>query len=313
MANKIPVGGTIGRAYGFAFGNVINNIGVIWIPMAILYGAMFVFQGPYLDAITGMTSRDPQAVLRIFPMFLAVMLASVVILVSVYAGLTKEALGLRSGSAFLQFPFGAGTWRLLGANILFFLVMCVVYIAILIVSFIGGLILAAVIGSAKGSGNLMAAGLLVTVFVLVVACTMLYIATRLSFLLAPVTIAERRISLVRAWQLTKGNFWRIFVILLVLVIPLLILEAVYFVMVFGKDFFAGFHPGMTPDEIAQMQQHQMAASREIMERQARYWYISYPITFLVTTIVYGMFAGASAAAYKAVVPSDGSAEAEAMS
>lgn len=312
MANKVPIGRTIAGAYGFAFGNIINNIGQIWIPLAVLYGITFLFQGPYMDAMSGMMARDPQAAMRALPLFFGFMLAFLVLLAGAYAGLTKEALGLRTGSAFLQFPLGAGTWRLIAANILLALVMCVIYIAFVIAAFIIGAIVAAVAGGRSTGGTTMAAGLLAVTVGVVVLCAMTYIGLRLSFLLAPVTIAEQRISLIRAWQLTKGSFWRIFVVMLAVLVPLIIAEGFFFALFF-KDFFAGFHPGMSPDELARMQERQMEINRAFMEKQNRYWFIAIPIGFVVTAIAYGLFAGAGASAYKAVAPSDGSSEAEVMS
>ena len=311
MANKIPVGRSIGGAYSFAFGNILNNIGEIWIPLAILCVVMFFFQKPYLDAVTGMAAQDPQAAMRILPLFFGIFVAMTVLLTAIHAGLTKEALGLRRGSAFLQFPFGAGTWRLLGANLLLMVVMWVIYFAAVIIGLVGGILLAVIFGGQNG--NPAVVGLIVGVCALIFVGALIYILARFSFLLAPVTIAENRISLIRAWQLTRGSFWRIFVILLVLLIPVVILEMIVFVLFIGRDLFAGFHPGMTPQEIVQQQQQQMVVVRQVMERMSGYWFVTYPLSFLVTAVIYGMFAGASAAAYKAVVPSDGTPEAEAMS
>jgi hypothetical protein len=51
-------------------------------------------------------------------------------------------------------------------------------------------------------------------------CGFLYVIFRWSFFIAPVVVAEGRIGLGRAWQLGRGNFWRIFAILLIVSLPI---------------------------------------------------------------------------------------------
>ncbi len=67
MAEKIPVGGTIARAYGFAFGNIVNNLGMIWIPVVILWAAAYFLQAPYLKAAMNGVGAGPGAALAAFP------------------------------------------------------------------------------------------------------------------------------------------------------------------------------------------------------------------------------------------------------
>ena len=71
MTGKIPVGATIARAYGFAFGNIVNNLGMIWIPVAILYGLLFYFHSAYMNAMTVFLSRDFGQMQRVLPYFFA--------------------------------------------------------------------------------------------------------------------------------------------------------------------------------------------------------------------------------------------------
>src|SRR5262245_25078477 len=132
MSGKIPVGTTIARAYGFAFGNIVNNLGMIWLPVAILYGLLFYFHGAYMNAMTAFMSRDMGQIQRALPFFFAGYAIMFVLLTAQVAALTKEAMGLRKGSAWLQFPFGAGMWRLLIGYIALFLVCIVLYFALII-------------------------------------------------------------------------------------------------------------------------------------------------------------------------------------
>ncbi len=309
MAARIPVGGTIARAYGFAFGNIINNLGVIWIPVAILYALTFLFQGRYMQAALDVGSRNPQAMTAAIPFMFAALIVVVLLLTAQFAGLTKEALGLRTGSAFLQFPFGAAMWRLLGSWLLYGLVMIVIYIGFILINVVLLATMGGVLRGAGTGGTAMAIGLVTLVLMLVAICAFVYISVRLSFMIAPVVVAERKVSLVRAWELTKGNFWRIFVINMVLFLPLLILECVYIYYLYGPSFLPPMGAHVTPDQIAAWSQHQQEVSRLAMERSNRYWFVVYPVGLLVSLVFYGLFTGASAFAYRAVTQTDTASEA----
>jgi hypothetical protein len=63
IVNKIPVGATVARAYGFAFGNIVNNLGAIWIPATILYVLTFLFRDRYINATFDLMTRDPQSMI----------------------------------------------------------------------------------------------------------------------------------------------------------------------------------------------------------------------------------------------------------
>ena len=186
LVNKIPVGATIARAYGFSFGNIVNNLGAIWIPVAILYALAYLFHVQYMSATLRLMTHDPQSILIGMRFMFVAIIVSFVLLTAQVAALTKEALGLRTGSAFLQFPFGAAAWRLMGAYLLYFLVMIVIYIGCILV--VGGGIVAA-IGLQVGTVGKMITGLVVLAYVIVVLCGFFYIAIRLSFLMAPVAVA----------------------------------------------------------------------------------------------------------------------------
>ena len=306
MAGKIPVGATVARAYGFAFGNIVNNLGMIWIPVALLWAASYFLQRPYLDATMG-AMGNPQATLAALPLISGYFVISFVLLSAQVAALTKEALGLRTGNAFLQFPFGAGAWRLLAAFFLYFVVMAVVYVAILLGSLLfTGLIVA--ISGGHGAGSAMAAGFVALGLIVFVLCALLYIATRLSFFLAPVAVAEHRVSLIRAWQLSAKNFWRIFAVFFILFLPFLVLEFVLIYEMLGPNFFTPAHPGMTPQDVMAHAQHQQEIVRQMTGKMQSYWFITYPLGLIVALIAYGMYAGAAAYAYRAVTHEDNSQE-----
>ena len=304
MTGKIPVGATIARAYGFAFGNIVNNLGMIWIPVAILYGLLFYFHSAYMNAMTVFLSRDFGQMQRVLPYFFAGYAIMFVLLTAQVTALTREAMGLRQGSAWLQFPFGAGMWRLLIGYIALILVCIVLYIAVILVGVVGGIIGGAIAKLAGGGAAPVVVALVVGIFALAIGCAFIYAVVRLSFFLAPAAVDGPQ-ALRKGWALTRGNFWRIFLIGLSIFIPLLIVEAAYFYFLMGPDMLIPPHmQTMTPQALEQWQEHQRAASLALMQRTQDRWYIFYPAGLVVALILYGLMSGASAFAYRALVPLD---------
>ena len=117
-------------------------------------------------------------------------------------------------------------------------------------------------------------------------------------------MAEHRVSLIRSWELGKGNFWRIFVVILSILIPLVALEVAVFLAVYGSGFIPPIHPGVTQDELNAFNLHQ----RQVLANSQHWWFITYPLGLLVGLIFYGLFSGATAHAYRAVTVSDNAAE-----
>lgn len=310
MAGKIPVGATIARAYGFAFGNILNNLGAIWVPVAILYGLLFYFRGAYMNATTAFMSHDFETIRRVLPFIFAGYAIMFVLLTAQVAALTKEAMGLRRGSAWLQFPFGAAMWRLLAGYIALFMVCVVLYFVMILAIVLGGIIGGVTAKLAAGHSAPMLVGVAIGIFAFVIACAFIYSVVRLSFLLAPAAVDGPR-ALRRGWELTRGNFWRIFVMGLTIFIPLLIVEGVYLYFVMGPDMLLPPHvQGMTQQALEQWQEHQRAAALALMQRTQDHWYIVYPIALFFSVVIYGLMTGVSAFAYRALVPLDVEAPAE---
>jgi hypothetical protein len=300
MANKVPVGATLARAYGFAFGNILNNLGAIWLPVAILYGLLIVFGRPYNAAVVTMLSRDPQAILRVMPYVLLGYLVLFVLLTAQIAALTKEALGLRKGSAWLKIPFGASTWRLILAYLALILVTIVLYVACLLAVLILGGVAGFVARQNPGVVSPAVMGGIVLLLALAVFCALFYSILRLSFLMPSVAVAEGKRTLQRSWELTHGNFWRIFIILLVIVLPFLVLELAYISWMFGSDFLSAGLNARTPDAVAAWRAQEQTILVHSMERSQQYWYVAYPIGLVIALLLYGMLTGASAFAYRAL-------------
>jgi hypothetical protein len=286
MAGKVPVGGSIARAYGFAFGNIVGNLGAIWLPVLLLWVGTYLLQPPMATQLQA--QHDPQAALRQAPMLLGLIAVGLIAQSAQLAALTKEALGLRSGSAFLQFPFGAAMWRTLGSLLLFGIVMFIIYIGlILATAILSGVFAVALKGYAIAA---------VVVLFSMLLCAIFYIATRMSFFLPAVSVAEHKVSLIRAWQLTSGNFWRIFAVMFVILLPFVILEIVFIVTLIAP-FIHSFHANMSQAETLALQQQIIAS---MTETPRRLWYVTYPVGLLVSLLLYGTYTGAASFAYRAV-------------
>jgi hypothetical protein len=303
--NKIPVGATIVRAYGFAFGNIVGNLGAIWIPAAILCALTYLFYQQYMRATLDLMTREPQSMLEGLRFLLAACAVAFVLLTAQIAALTREALGLRTGNAFLQFPFGAAAWRLMATYLLYFVVMIVIYIGCVLVGAVGSGIVA-VVGTQLGTAGRILTGAVAIAFMIAVCCALIYIAVRLSFLMAPVAVAEQRVSLIRAWQLGQGNFWRMFAVFLSVLLPLLVLEFAILYFVYGSAMLPPLHA--TPDQLEAFARHQQETSRQMMLMSQKFWYIVYPGGLVAGLIIYGLISGASAFAYRALVPATADAE-----
>jgi hypothetical protein len=301
MTGKIPVGATVTRAYRFAFMNIVNNLGAIWLPVVLLWVVSLFLFLPLTNA-TPQIANDPGALLRLAPRFILFGFAALVLVTAQVAPLTKEALGLRTGNAFLQFPFGAATWRLLASYLLLCLAIVAVYVAILIATLIGGLALGLAASSGKGAATTLVVGIVGFLGIVAAFCAIIYIVVRLSFLIAPVVVAERRISLMRAWLLTHGNFWRIFIILLSVVIPFIILDFAYIYAIYGANIFPPVSALGSAQALSGWQTHQQQSALVTMRWSQQHWYIVYPLGLFFGLILYGLFAGISVFAYRSLVP-----------
>jgi hypothetical protein len=313
MSKKIPVGAVIARTYGFAFENFINNLGATWIPQAIVLAADFLLLPRYFNAIghfvpvaanaqntaaaQAATMQNLQTLAALGPLFGLLYLVAILCICAMFVGVTKEALGVRTGSSFLQNPFGAATWRFLGAILLFILLMIALYIAFAVAGVTIGM--AAVAASSAGAKA--ALGLVAGLGAIVVGLGFIYVSVRMGFLIAPAVVAEQRVTLATGWRLARGNFWRIVVVWLAIVLPLLLLEIGAFAALMGGHQMPPLRAGASPQEIQAWSQQftsQLFGSMETVFR--RWWFVTFPILVVLNTFLYGLFAGSSAFSYRAL-------------
>lgn len=302
--NKIPVRQTIARGYSFAIKDFPRILGVIWFPFAITILGSLALAGQTNAITTAFATRNFAAIAHMAWIFLPVYAVAIVLLAMQIAGITELALGKRTGSPFFYFTLGRPVWRLIGSYLLVFLLL-IAAIVVVIASFgLFAAILAGVTGVAKGSKPSGAAaavlGLSAILAVIVCYCAFIYGLVRQTFLLTPVVIAEEKIGLRRAWGLGRGNFWRMFVIVLAMLIPLFIVEGIFLFGFVWHGFPPVPQPGATPEQIEALNAQNAANIIRLM----KYWYVTYPVFLVVSIVFYGYFCGAQSFAYRFLVPEE---------
>jgi hypothetical protein len=293
---KIPVGATIAYAYRFAFGSFVKILGVMWLTWALMMVPAFLIMRQMTAFMSAAAAQDPGALLGAMPLFLALYILIILMLFVQIAGLTRLALGLPMPSPYYYFSLGKPVWRLVGACLL---VALIAFVAAIVVGIVIG-ILGAITAIATGGGVSAASGLVVIAITLIVYGVMIYGMVRLGFLLNPVVIAEERIGLKRAWQLGKGNFWRSFVVVLAIFLPLVVLELAWLYGPWGPGFPMPLAPNATAEQIAAYQASTMQWMDHFVHLFTGYWYLFFPIGLAVGALFYGAMVGAQCFAYRAL-------------
>jgi hypothetical protein len=301
---KVPVGKTTAFSYGFTFGNIGAIIGQIWLPMLLLTLGGFFVISPYYESFSQAVAQDNIALVEQAAVTLLVyMLVSLVFYAMIYVALTRQALGLTHGSSFFHFSLGAAEWRMYGAILALVFAMVVLMLLIVLTAALLGSLATAVLGAAgmapevagmaKGatpkvvSPAVAAVGALISTIII---CATIYVFVRLYFVLAPVTVAEEQISLGRGWQLTAKNFWRIFAVLLATAGPIVLLILIAEAAIVGPDAM------MTSTDAG------FAATAARMEKMRPHLPMLYGLSFVLSPFLFGLLMGASAFAYRTLVP-----------
>ncbi|HUJ03007.1 MAG TPA: hypothetical protein VLW75_05175 [Rhizomicrobium sp.] len=294
--DTIPVGKSIGGAYGFLFGRILTILGLSWLPAAIYGAGRLAFVNHVmpgvLTALHNGAHPSPGAHIAMLALFLFSLLMFAIIALP----LNREALGSRGETVLARLVIGMPELRLFGAYVL----IDVILIA-LIVAIVFGLI--GVVMGTKAALGLWAQGTplagwpvlrIVHIASAVIAILiLLFVALRLSFLISVVTAAEGKASLRRAWELSSGNFWRILAIVLAILVPVAILTIACEYAVLGS-LLSAFHHGMfagrRPDP---------SAAFALVQAHGP---VLVAIAAAIVVILNALFAGAAATAYRALVP-----------
>lgn len=304
--SKIPVGETIGFAYRFAFGGFLKIASVVWLPWLVVSASNLLLRDRLLALSAATAVHDPSAIFGALAFIGPFYLVGVFLLFMQIAGVTEEALGTRRGSSYYYFNAGKPVWRLIGAFLLLLVVLIASYFLLILGMILFGAI-AAILAKVMNLSGLAAAifGLIAIGFLIAVIWVYFYCLLRASFLLAPSVIAEHRASIKRGWDLAKGNVWRIFLVFLAVMIPIM---AVITPLMF-YFLFQGLPPMLPPQatagDIAANRLAVAAWNMAAMNRMTLYWYLVYPAYGVFTVLFYGLGCGAQCFAYRALTQNAG--------
>ena len=284
--NTIPVGKTIAFAYQFTLENLGAIIGLIWLPtVAITVGGFFA-DTTYSAAVNAALQEGPseaagQAVISLLAWYLLSLMLSAMATTAV----TRQALGLRKGPAFISFSLGLPEFRVFGAIVLLIVVLLLITQPFRYM--VSALAAAGGPGAAafQGLASLLALGSLGFIF---------FVMVRLSFLMCPATIAENAVGLARSWVLTRGNFWRIVGVGSCTLGPIFLIFGVGEYVILGPEFFfMGMNTTLTAAEqtkTAVEQQHIMIQHLPML----------LGLSLLIAPFYFGLMLAPAAYAYRAL-------------
>jgi hypothetical protein len=284
---KLPVVETIVFAYRFLFQHIASIVGIAWLPAVLSaaagYGSHFY---AYRHPLEGTT--DPQVIAT----YLAVSLGSV--LVTVFAssiaatGITRQALGLRSGVPLVYFPLGRTEWRMILANLRYVLGAGVLLGLAFGISMVAFLLAGLNLDTPANVRPTPAAILAGLIFWFVFGYVVMSIL-RVGFLLPAIVVSEDKRALRRSHELTHSNFWRVLAVIAGLGLPIILLvlggEAVVLRSALGPDFF-----NLGTRALAER-------AGEAMERKLLPWEIFDAVIFVLAS---GLIYSGAAFAYRAL-------------
>jgi hypothetical protein len=282
---KISVRHGIARAYGFLFGRLFRIIGLSWLP-AVFYAvaASFLIQRMSGAMQTAVPADDGLLGEYAFAYFFALVMVTAFLGAVIAIPLTREALGRHEEPVAVHFVVGGREFRLFFALLRFYAIETVVLVAMV---FAAG-IAVTTLGRA-GAGNLHVdwAGVPFQTWLNIAAgfvgsLVFLLLATKLGFLLTPVATLEKHAKLGRAAQLSRGNFWRLAFVYVVVGLPATL------VLVACETTFGGLEMGKT---LPRGMQAFYTVDRD---------HIALFATILAggLVVLHALFAGASASAYE---------------
>jgi hypothetical protein len=275
---KLPVAGAIRFAYGFAFEQIGAIIGLVWLPLLIVAVLQFL---PYAIG-TAWPGGSPAEEAGAAALNLAFSTAALVLYAMNCVAVTRQALGLRQGAASLHFALGWPEWRMFTA-----IVIC----GLILVAAIGVYVLVgtAVFATVRTAPMAFVAAIYSIAGLIAVAWFIL----RLGFLLPAIVVVEERVDLVRAWALSRRNFWRIFAVFLAVTVPIVLVQGAAVVAIVG--------PGL----LAPLPTDSAAATSALQDRIAmldHHMASMIGLALVLAPFSLGLTLGASSWSYRALSP-----------
>ena len=294
---KIPVGATISHAYRFAFGNVLQVFKAIWLPLLAQLAVGLLLTRRMAVFMTAMQAHDPSAVSLFGPLLLLIPLVLIFFFAQLTAA-TETALG-RPPQTWFAFHFDRPMWRLLGGYLFAALALAAAALVMLLLFFLLTTFLSILLKSMPNSRTVGA--VLAVLFMTAYVCVLALLSLRFLFLLAPINVAEQRLGVRQAWELSFGNFWRILLIVIAITLPLLI---IHYAFTFALAGLPPMMPGATKEA---REAADMAWRIRELNIMADRWYLSLPLTGLLMLFQFGLACSAQVFAWRALTQKDASA------
>lgn len=282
---KLSVAGAIRFAYTFVFEQIGAIIALVWLPLLIVAVLQFL---PYAIG-TAWPAGTPVEQAGASALNLAFSAAALVLYGMNCVAVTRQALGQkRKSDGAVHFALGWPEWRM--------------FVAIVV----GGFVIVAAIGLYALGGSAIVAAVhnspalapAAMVYVIAGLFVVAFVVLRLIFLLPPIVVAEERVDLLRAWLLSRRNFWRMLAVVLAVSIPILVVECVAIALIVGPSLFAPLPAGAAADlalhaRIALFDQHMPALIG---------------LALVLAPFSLGLTLGASVFSYRALLPAKPAAE-----
>jgi hypothetical protein len=299
---KIPLESTIAGSYKFLFGNIISIIGTIWLPVLLfvaLLGAYLWqliphdwFCGHFPKSISHEDARRylithlPIAIMG----GMGLVLAALLVRAMNDVGILRHAVGQKTSTTFIWFSLGARVWMMIGVIFIGYVVFLLIRLAAFLIFVPLNIGLAAVANVPD-----VAVGLTNLALGIVVFCAAVYVLLRLMFFLPAVVVAEHKLSPSRAWELGKGNVWRIAVLLLAVIVPAGV--------IFGIAFYGTLFATVAVQAI-RMHPHGPDQIRQFLVSLLPLLPVLGGMLFIAVIVFKGLLLGAIGSAYKAVTASE---------
>ena len=303
---KIPLEPTLVGAYRFLFTNIISIVGTVWFPL-VAFGAVVAGLVCLVVPHAWLTGNFPQftaetawqillPVIYIAPVLpiLALITASMIIV-----GLMRHSLGQKKSTTLIFFSLGGQVWRMAAAILLAEIVLIVLGFVLVVVFAIAAHFATPMLQQGPAMAAKIVLGVVEFLF-------FIYACFRLYFFLPAVVVAENRIGLGRSWHLGGGNFWRIFLVILLTVIPVAFVAGVVMQMTIMPFILAVAMKLPHAENSGDVPGHLMAIFHALWP----IWPTILIIALVQRIATWGLLAGAMGNAYNAVTASPKAAPVE---
>jgi hypothetical protein len=283
--HKIPVIGTVARAYGFAIGNFVTVFRLSWF-WALISAAALFYWGPEVmaAAIQFMKTQDVKQMEAVSQASNAISLvqtlASIVIIVALLRAVISQ--DFRPGVPVHLFSGMPDLRVLLVALLLFIAAIAAIFAFGIVFGILAGILTAIAPGAAGPAAGIVSA---------LVALALLWVVLRLS-LVVPVASVENTLGVERSWALMKGNTIRMFFAIVLTFAPLALAAG----LIFGQ--IAGPFPVLDAADPKLASEAVQTWMLKAFETATSNWPLYVGVNFILTIFLAGLQCGLLGHAYR---------------